>query len=67
MLNTIAFSQGNYMAKVNWRNYMRYWCGYTAHEVDSNLFIDRPEVQTMPSYPAEGSIKVIDDVIVVKF
>ena len=53
--------------KVDWKNYLKYWCGYTAHEVDPFLFIDRPEVQDMPHYPAEGSIKVIDDTVVVKF
>lgn len=26
-----------------------------------------PEVQNMPSYPDDGSIKIIDNVIVVKF
>lgn len=53
--------------KVQWRNYMKYWCGYTPHEVDPSPFIDRPEVEAMPCYPDEGSIKVIDDVVVVKF
>lgn len=50
-----------------WKEFMRIWCGYSAHEVDQSYFIDRPEVQDMPHYPAEGSIKVIDDTVVVKF
>lgn len=50
-----------------WKDYMKLWCGYSAHETDQSYFIDRPEVQAMPHYPAEGSIKVIDDTIVVKF
>ena len=50
-----------------WREYMKMWCGYSAHEVDQSYIIDRPEVQAMPHYPAEGSIKVIDDTVVVKF
>lgn len=50
-----------------WKEYMKIWCGYSAHEVDQSYFIDRPEVQAMPHYPAEGSIKVIDDIVVVKF
>jgi hypothetical protein len=43
------------------------WCGYTAHEVDSSYFVNNPEVQEMPRYPDEGSIKVIDDTLIVKF
>lgn len=53
--------------KGNWREYMRIWCGYTAHEVDQSYFKDDPEVNAMPHYPNEGSIKVINDTVVVKF
>ena len=50
-----------------WKKYLRIWCGYTAHEVDASYFQDNPEVQAMPRYPDEGSIKVIDDTLIVKF
>ena len=50
-----------------WRRFMHLWCGYSAHEVDQSYFRDRPEVEAMPNYPAEGSIQLIDDTIVVKF
>ena len=53
--------------KVSWRNYMTYWCGFTAHEIDPHEIMNRPEVEAMPHYPEEGSIKVIDDIVVVKF
>ena len=50
-----------------WKQYLKYWCGYSAHEMDQSYFIDRPEVRAMPHYPDEGSIQVIDDTVVVKF
>ena len=34
---------------------------------DENYFYNHPEVADMPIYPAAGSIRVIDDTIVVKF
>ena len=53
--------------KVSFRHYLKFWCGFTAHEADPAYFKDLPEVKAMPRYPAEGSIKVINDVVVVKF
>jgi len=50
-----------------WKVFMRLWCGYNFHEADPSYFIDKPVVQDMPHYPEEGSIKVVDDVVVVKF
>ena len=34
---------------------------------DENYFYNHPEVKAMPVYPDAGSIKVIDDTIVIKF
>ena len=47
--------------------FMRVWCGADfpwgwAAEVES-----LPEVQAMPAYPADGSIRIINDAVVVKF
>ncbi len=50
-----------------WRVYLKFWCGYSAHEIDQSYFKDLPEVQEMSHYPADGSIKIINDTLVVKF
>ena len=51
----------------SYKNYMELWFDFKPREADSSYFYDLPEVQAMPSYPDDGSIKVIDDVLVVKF
>lgn len=50
-----------------WWEYMELWCGYGPAQADASAFIENPIVQNMPSYPDDGSIMVIDNVIVVKF
>lgn len=51
----------------SYKKYMELWFDFKPREADSSYFYDLPEVQAMPSYPDDGSIKVIDDVLVVKF
>lgn len=54
----------------NWTKFMRKWCGFemqsAAPEVCGAL-LQRPDVQGMPSYPQDGSIRIFDDVIVVRY
>ena len=51
-----------------WREFMKIWCEFQAWEVDNpGYFRALPEVQAMPKYPDEGSIRVIEDTLVVKF
>lgn len=47
--------------------YLEYWCGFAPQQVDQSVFKDREEVQQMPNYPDEGSIRIIDDTVVVKW
>lgn len=48
-------------------DFMRVWCGADfTWNIDESLR-ERPEVLAMPAYPADGSIQIIDDVVVVKF
>lgn len=54
----------------NWQSYMRIWCGFapaTLSEEKTEALSNSPEVQDMPCYPNDGSIQIIDGVIVVKF
>lgn len=51
-----------------WREFMKIWCEFQAWEVDNvGYYRGMPEVQEMPKYPDEGSIRVIGDTLVVKF
>ena len=47
------------------RSFIENWTGF-APEINY-AFASHPEVKEMPCYPDQGSIKVIDDVLVVKF
>lgn len=58
----------DYVNNYQYRNFMAYWCGYEPEYVPNTTEIEQnPEVQNMPSYPKDGSIKVIDGTVVVKF
>ena len=46
---------------------MEIWLNFKAWEEDPNKFVSRSEVKDMPCYPNDGSIQVIDGVLVVKF
>lgn len=50
----------------NWKKYLAHWLGY-APRMASVPSSSANEVNAMRSYPDDGSIKIIDDVIVVKF
>ena len=51
-----------------WRAFMERHCGYAPEEIwDREAYEEMDEVKQMSSYPDEGSIKVINDVIVIKF
>ena len=54
----------------NWTKFMRKWCGFELQaptEEEQAALLQRPEVQVMPSYPQDGSIRIFDDVIVVRY
>lgn len=54
----------------NWIPYMRIWCGYqptVVSQEELDEISSTTEVQEMPCYPDDGSIQILDDVIVVKF
>lgn len=50
-----------------WRSIMYQWCDYAPQEVPADTYKDNQKVMEMPSYPNDGSIQIIDNVIVVKF
>lgn len=51
----------------NWDDFMKLWVGFDPSFAKSEDFEDNEIVRDMPSYPDDGSIQVIDSVVVVKF
>lgn len=45
--------------------FLKYYCGFDTKLVEMDA--DKEEIKRMPVYPAEGSIKIVDDIVVVKF
>ncbi len=50
-----------------WEETMEMWCAFAPPRVDESQFAGNAEVDAMPCYPADGSIRMIDETIVVKF
>ncbi len=49
-----------------WKAYMNIYCGYIPRTSDSEAYKTLPEIQDMPVYPANGSIRIVDQVVIVK-
>ena len=50
-----------------WEETMNMWCGFSRVEGSMKDIEDKSIVSDMPLYPAEGSVKIVDGVLVVKF
>ena len=51
----------------NLKNYLEYWIGFTPAYASPKKFEDMEEVKNMPSYPDDGSIRIIKKTVVVKW
>lgn len=56
-----------YITSHTWRHFVRNWCGYDPNIVSADAFSVLPEVEAMPSYPDDGSIRIINNTVVVKY
>ena len=61
------FDTSGYLGTYSWKSFMNMWCGYSPKEVSSTDFELLNEVKNMPKYPADDSIQIINNTIVVKF
>lgn len=61
------YSSEIFLDSYSWKSFMRLWCGYAPNEVSASSFKELEEVIDMPLYPNDGSIKIINDTVVVKF
>ena len=50
-----------------WKEMMDLWCSFSPVNGDESKFYYSEEVSRMPCYPDEGSVRMIDGTIVVKF
>lgn len=48
-------------------DFLEKWCGFNPKYVAQEAFEGRDEVEQMPDYPDAGSVKIIDDTVVVKW
>lgn len=57
-----------WLTDAHWQFYLMHHCGFAPEFVDDTAAIEgMEEVKDMPCYPDEGSVKVIDDIVVVNF
>ena len=66
-LATYDYDMSEYINNYAWERFLAVWCGFRPDTADPEIVSPWPEVQFMPSYPADGSIQVINDVVIVKF
>ncbi len=56
-----------YVNTYSYKDFIRQWCGFSALNADESYFSSLEEVQEMPHYPDDGSIRIIEDTVVVNF
>ena len=57
----------DYLNSYAWGSFMERWCGFSPAYADPGDYQGLPEVQEMPHYPDDGSIRKLGDVILVNF
>ncbi len=58
---------GNYVSDTKWKMFMLYWTGYDPILYEGKELLEDERLKALPRYPDDGSISIIDDVIVVNF
>jgi len=66
-LASYELDEQQYINNWAWEAYLARWCGFRPETVEPETVEQLPEVQAMPHYPDDGSIQVIQDVVVVRF
>ena len=57
----------HYLNDYAFQSFMKYWCGYAPEYRSDKAFRDNPEVAEMPCYPNDGSIRIMDECVVIHF
>ncbi|MCQ2524122.1 MAG: glucosyltransferase domain-containing protein [Lachnospiraceae bacterium] len=66
-INVYPFSLPTVIYNYNWHTFMKATVGYNPPTVDLDYLKDSSAVDSMPCYPSDGSVRIIEDVVVVKF
>lgn len=66
-IHILPYNSSNWINDYLWKESMKMWCGFAPQTEDSSGYAELPEVLGMPCYPDDGSIKMINGVLVVKF
>ena len=61
------FNMDGFMNSYIWQVFVDRWCAYKPDQVNESEVKDLPEVKSMPHYPDQGSIKVVNHIVVVNF
>ena len=56
-----------YVNNYRWLLFMRQWIGFSPIVANAEPFSEMVDVEQMPSYPDDGSIRIINNTVVVKF
>lgn len=66
-IKIVPYGGGNIVNSHTWPVFMKVWCGFHNYYTYDESILESEIIEAMPSYPAEGSIKVVEDIVVVKF
>lgn len=66
-INITPFHYDSIINSYTWEKTMKIWCGFDPIKGNAEDFIDNEVVKNMTRYPKDGSIKIVDNTIVVKF
>jgi len=56
-----------YLNNWAWEEFLARWCGFKPETVNPANVQEWPEVREMPPYPEEGSIQIVNDIVIVRF
>lgn len=66
-ISTPPYGDSSAINDKSWKEQMALWCGFNPIIGDATSIKDSDKVDEMPSYPDDGSIRIIGSQIVVKF
>ncbi len=66
-IDLVPYGYSNLLNNYAWKITMKMWCNFDPELASASDYEELPEVQEMPAYPSDGSIRMIDGVVVVKF
>ena len=57
----------SYLNDYAFKSFIKYWCGYSPEYKSDKEYRNNPDILSMPFYPNEGSIRIIDECVIVHF